>query len=244
MIDLLTPVLENEPRPTPSDPDAKWRYVRSYMLLRASVGVTGVMLPIVLVVLDSRLFRESPDPRGSLSAYYYSGARDVLVGALCVTAAFLMTYKVVERNLDNTASFIAGVAALAVALFPTGRPSPETRLSPLQSTFTEVAVERIHFGAAAVFIVLLALVSLTFGFREGKRPPADDMRRSPTFWRRYHLVCAGAIAAAVAFIGFSKVVAGPANYLLIGEVVAVMAFGASWLMKGLELKVLFGPRRA
>jgi hypothetical protein len=33
---------------------------------------------------------------------------------------------------------------------------------------------------------------------------------------------------------------GPARSLLYGEVVAVWAFSASWLWKGLELKSLFG----
>ena len=238
----LEPVLETEPRPPASAPDERWRYIRSYMGLRAAIGFMGLALPILLFLLDSRLFQETPDPRGSLSAYYYSGARDLLVGSLCITAAFLMTYKVVERNLDNTASIVAGFAALVVALFPTGRPSDEIRLSPLQGVFTEAWVERIHFFAAGVFILALGLVSVTFGIREGKRRDTEDMRRSPRFWRAFHFSCAGVIAAAVAFIVFSKLVAAPPNYLLIGEVAAVWAFGASWLTKGLELDVLMGPR--
>lgn len=238
MIAELEPVLENEPRPRPGDPNDRWRYMQSYMTLRALVGGMGLLLPLLLFFLDSRLFQETPDPRGSLSAYYYSGVRDLFVGALCVTAAFLVTYKVAERNLDNTASIVAGLAALVVALFPTGRPDDALGLTSLQRVFTEEWVERIHFGAAAVFILTLGLVSVTFGIREGKRDAeAEDQRRTPKFWRRFHFACAGAIAAAVAFIAFSKLVAGPANYLLIGEVVAVWAFGASWLMKGLELGV-------
>lgn len=236
----LEPVLETEPRPTPSDSDERWRYVRSYIGLRAAIGFMGLVLPVLMFLLDSRFFQESPDPRGSLSAYYYSGARDLFVGSLCITAAFLMTYKVVERNLDNTASIAAGFAALVVALFPTGRPADEIRLSPLQRVLTEEWVERIHFVAAGVFILTLGLVSVTFGIREGKRRDTEDTM-SPRFWRSFHLTCAGVIAAAVAFIAFSKLVTGPANYLLIGEVAAVWAFGASWLMKGLELKVLAGP---
>ncbi len=241
MIAELEPVLENEPRPQPGDPTDRWRYMRSYMTLRALVGGMGLLLPLLLFLIDSRLFQETPDPRGSLSAYYYSGVRDLFVGALCVTGAFLVTYKVAERNLDNTASIVAGLAALVVALFPTGRPDDALGLTSVQRVFTEEWVERIHFGAAAVFILSLGLVSVTFGIREGKRDPSDDQRRSPLFWRRFHIGCAGVIAAAVVFIAFSKLVVGPPGYLLIGEVAAVWAFGASWLMKGLELGV-FRPR--
>jgi hypothetical protein len=211
------------------------------MGLRAAIGFMGLALPLLLFLLDSRFFQEAPSPRGSLSAYYYSGTRDLFVGALCITGAFLMTYKVVERNLDNTASILAGFAALVVAVFPTGRPSDEIGLSPLQSALTEEWVERIHFLAAAVFILALGVVSVTFGIREGRRKDTADMRMSPRFWRSFHYACAGAIAAAVAFIVLSELVTGPRNSLLIGETVAIWAFGASWLAKGLELKVLAGP---
>lgn len=237
MIAELEPVLENEPRPQPGDPKDRWRYFQSYLTLRALVGGMGLLLPLLLFLLDSRLFQETPDPRGSLSAYYYTGVRDLFVGALCVTAAFLVTYKVAERNLDNTASIVAGFAALLVALFPTGRPDDALGLTSLQRVFTEEWVERIHFGAAAVFILTLGLVSVTFGIREGNRHAAEDQRRSPRFWRRFHLGCAIVIGLAIAFIAFSKLVVGPPGYLLIGEVAAVWAFGASWLMKGLELDV-------
>lgn len=37
-------------------------------------------------------------PRGSLSAYYHSGIRDLFVGSLCVTAVFLITYKMFEHT--------------------------------------------------------------------------------------------------------------------------------------------------
>jgi len=36
----------------------------------------------------------------------------------------------------------------------------------------------------------------------------------------------------------------PKKALLIGEAFSVWAFGASWLMKGLELDILRGTRRA
>ena len=72
------------------------------------------------------------------------------------------------------------------------------------------------------------------------RSPAGSRggRRSPTFWRGYTRSCAGAIAAAVVWIVVTALVGEPSKALLIGEAVAVWAFGASWLMKGLELDFL------
>ncbi|GAA2611899.1 hypothetical protein GCM10010399_48480 [Dactylosporangium fulvum] len=90
-------------------------YLRSYLLMRAVIGFVGVALPFVLVLGDWALEHGSLLAKGSLSAYFYSGMRDVFVGCLCVTGVFLMTYKVFEHTLDNLLSSVAGVAALGVA---------------------------------------------------------------------------------------------------------------------------------
>lgn len=235
MIDLLTPELTVEPRPT--DPDRS-RYVRSYLIMRIFVGVLGVALPFLLVLSDYVAF-DGPFLRDSLSAYYYSGAREVFVGTLSATAVFLITYKVATRSLDNTLSIVAGLAVGFVAAFPTGRPAQVLGLTPLQERLGESVVAAIHFTAAAAFIVSLAVITYTFGVREGARAPREG-KRSPTFWRRYHWLCAGAIAAALLWIGVTELAGWPSKSLLIGEAVAVWAFGASWLMKGLELDTLRG----
>ncbi len=239
MLDLLTPEVTVRSRPDGGDAS---RYVRSYLIMRVFVGALGVALPFLLVLGDALLFDGDPFPRDSLSAYYYSGMREVFVGTLSATAVFLVTYKVADRTLDNTLSTLAGAAALVVALFPTGRPGGAGELTPLQDRLGETAVATIHFTAAAVFIVSLAVMSYYFGKREGARP-AQEGKRSPAFWRRYHWFCAGAIVAALVWIGVTQLVGWPEESLLIGEAVAVWAFGASWFMKGLELDMLLGTRR-
>jgi hypothetical protein len=237
-LDFLTPELTVE-RP-PADRDVS-RYVRSYLIMRISVGALGVALPFMLVFCDGVFFNGDPFPRDSLSAYYYSGVRDLFVGTLSATAIFLITYKVANRTLDNTLSILAGIAGLAVALFPTGLPAHVNVLTPLQDRLGEGVVEAIHFTAAGVFIVSLGVICFFFGVREGARPPRQG-NRSPRFWRRYHWSCAGAIAAALLWIGVTQVAGGPSESLLIGEAVSVWAFGASWFMKGLELDILRGSR--
>lgn len=243
MKDFLEPVVETEPRPTPSDPE-KLRYLRSYLFMRAMIGAIGIALPIALVFFDGVMLDGEPFPRDSLSAYYYSGVRDLFVGALCATAVFLLTYKVVEKNLDNTLSLVAGLAVLGVALFPTGTPSDDIAFSPLQDRLSEGLVEGIHFVSAAIFLVSLAVLCVFFGVREGKRPVQKGQHRSPAFWRRYHWTCAGVIGASLIFILALAPAGQPSKTLLIGEAISVWAFGASWLMKGLELDILrgTGPR--
>jgi hypothetical protein len=243
--DFLKPVVAVEPRPT--DPDMS-RYVRSYLIMRVVVGALAVVLPFMLVLCDGLWFDADPFPRTSLSAYYYSGVRDLFVGTLSATGIFLITYKVAERNLDNTLSLFAGLAVIVVALFPTGLPKHFAKLTPLQDRLGESAVETIHFIAAGAFIVSLAVISYFFGKREGMRPRREGKRRSPRFWRLYHWGCAGAIGAALLWIAVTELSEwGPNESLLYGEAASVWAFGASWLWKGLELDMLRGrpaPRLA
>lgn len=239
MIKLLEP--ETVVRRRPTDPEGA-KYVRSYLVMRLAVGLIGVLLPLLLVLLDWGLFDGDPVPRDSLSAYYYSGMRELFVGALCATGVFLMTYKVTERTLDNTLSWVAGVAAVLVALWPTGRPSDGIGLTPLQDRVGEDAVQWIHFGSAAIFIVSLAVITFFFGVREGARP-ARAGNRPPAFWRAYHWCCAGGIVAALVWIVVTQVVGEPRTSLLIGEWAAVWAFGASWFAKGAEWDILRGLPR-
>jgi hypothetical protein len=224
--------------PRPADPRSiEARYVRSFLILRIFVGVLGVSLPFLLVFVDRVAFDGSPFPRGSLSAYYYSGMREVFVGTLSAIGVFLIAYKVAERNLDNTLSFLAGVSAIVIPLFPTARPSHRGALTPLQDLLGESAVKEVHFVASAVFLVSLTVMSFFFGKREGARPPRQGAR-SPRFWQWFHWACAGLMVAALVWLGVTALAGGPSRSALIGQTVSAWAFGASWLMKGLELDLL------
>lgn len=232
----LWPHVAVQPRLTGPGTD---RYVRSYLVMRVLVGALGIALPLLLVLGEPLLFDGQPFPRGSLSAYYYSGARELFVGALCAIGVFLVTYKVAERSGENWLSFFAGVAVTVVALFPTGRPGIGVTPTPLQNLLGETTVERIHFTAAAVFIGSLAVISYYFA-----KPPPGSGRRSPSFWHRYHLTCAGFIVAALLLAAVAGFTSWPDKGLLIAEAVAIWAFGASWFMKGLEIDTLLGRHEA
>ena len=221
-------------------------YVRSYLLLRTAIGLLGLALPVLVVLGDLWLDGLDDFPRSSLSAYYHSGVRDVFVGVLCATALFLLTYKAFERNGDNVLASAAGVLALGVAIFPTSRPGPQVPPTALQNLITEPVAAFVHFTCAVVFIGLLGVLSWFFGKREGGRSQERDgyrAQRSPTFWKWFHRICSLIIIGAVAFIGLSKWTGFLASYsVLIGEIVAVSAFGVSWLAKGWERPVVWPQR--
>lgn len=234
---FLAPVTTSEPRQ--SDP-ISLLYVRSYLILRLGVGVIGITLPFILVLCDGLLFDGKPFPRVSISAYYYSGMRDLMVAAICSTGVFLLAYKIAERNLDNTLSLVGGAAALVTALSPPSLP-PGVPLGPLQKLIGASVCAWTHFGAAVVLLVSLGGLSFFFGLREGAKDPQVG-KLPPRFWRMFHWLCAGLIAAALIWMGLFSLFPqlGPSQTLLYGETLSLCAFGASWLLKGLELDTLRG----
>ena len=206
-------------------------------MLRRIVGVLGLAVPVLLVLGEPIVFNGQPFPRGSLSAYYYSGAREVFVGALCAIGIFLVTYKVADRSRENRLSTYAGLAVIVVAICPTGRPGIGVTATPLQQRFGEETIQGIHFGAAGIFIAALAVISYYFA-----QPPPSDAAVSQSRWARVHLLSTGFIAAALLLAAVAGITSRPDKGLLIAEWVAVWAFGASWLVKGLELDLLIDSR--
>jgi hypothetical protein len=239
---FLRPAPVATERPAPDS--GAGRYVRSFLFERLVIGSLGVLLPIAVVFVDWGVFSGNPVPRGSLSAYYYSGMREWFVLTIGTTGFFLIAYKVSESDLDNTLSIVGGVCALLIPIFPTGRTGAEKlhglALTPLQDLLGEKTVQVVHFAASAGFILSLAGISILFGRREAARPPHGN-RRSPGFWRTFHFTCAGAIGAAgIWILVTSKLVDGPYWSLLAGETVCALAFGASWFAKGYEIQYLLG----
>ncbi len=79
--------------------------------LRRAVGIVGLALPLVLYAIAG--------PRESLSAYYFSPARDVFVGLLFLLGGMLWAYRGHDHG-DRVCSAVASVGLAVVALAPTG----------------------------------------------------------------------------------------------------------------------------
>jgi hypothetical protein len=69
--------------------------VISYLTLRKVIGLLGLALPFLAMVGARLLFHTGLQV--SLSAYYHTGMRDVLVGILFAIGFFLGGYKGYER---------------------------------------------------------------------------------------------------------------------------------------------------
>ena len=94
----------------------------TYRRIRKSIGLLGVLLPIVLLCFSLiNFFNTQIQP--SISHYYYTNLRDIFTGTLYAVGLFLFLYKGHTNKSflknDNLLTNIAGVMATGVALVPT-----------------------------------------------------------------------------------------------------------------------------
>jgi hypothetical protein len=241
-------MLAPDPRPRPRDlsdrNDPAVLYAKSYLLIRVSVGVIGILLPIALMLGEWLLIRGGLEVRGSLSAYYHSSMRDLFVASLSVTGFLLMTYMAGERRTpDFWISLVAGLAVVGVAFFPTGRPAlqpgaplcgtvPEpAKCSSVQQALGEDLTAGIHFACAAIFILSLAVIAFRFASR-------DRSRYHEERFARVQKVCAWIILVLIVWVvlgSFLPLTIGAFTPLYVGEVGSVWAFGVSWLIASRDL---------
>jgi hypothetical protein len=212
-------------------------YARTYVWMRAIVGVLGIALPIVYVLGELVFLRGTFRVQDSISAYYHTSVRDVFVAGMCVIGFLLITYMIGQpRTSDFWLSLVAGVAVVGLVLVPTERPGLEpddlrcgprvdiAGCSPVQNLVGETPAAWLHFGFAAVFIAALARVAFLF---------AKRVRRDRPGMARIQVGCAVLIVVAIGWIAVGDPVELPiATFtpLYVGEVVAIWAFGVSWLL--------------
>lgn len=190
----------------------------SYLTLRRVVGLLGVLLPVLLAV-GCFVLGSCAELESSISAYYGTEMRDVLVGVLFVIGWFLFSYKGYERK-DDIAGDLACFFALGVALFPT--------------TSASEAIRTVHFISAAAFFLVLAYFSL-FLFTQTKKgvPPTPEKRTRNRIYVAcgvIMLACIASVALYNAFLQDAPVAAVKPVFWL--ESLALWAFGWSWFVKG------------
>jgi hypothetical protein len=220
-------------------------YARSYLQIRLLIGLTGFLLPLLLVVIDWLFITSGRQVQGSMSAYYHTPARDVFVAGLSIVGALLLTYMTAQVwTWDFILSSVAGVAVLVVAFFPTWRAglvagsphcgdtaSTPTGCTALQQTLGEGHVAMIHGVAASIFVAMLCGLCFVFAAREKRY-------RGHTTRRALYMGCAAVIVLASGWAYF-----GPTLHLFaydlgkvyVGEVFAFYAFSLSWFASSWDL---------
>ena len=197
--------------------------VVSCLTLRKAVGILSIALPLVLVV-GKRLL-DGPGIQSSISAYYYTGMRDIFVGTLCATGVLLFSYRGYDR-IDRLVANLAGVFVVGLALFPTA--------SATGGSTAQSIVGHIHLTFASAYFLAQAYFSLVLFTKTdpARQMTARKKRRNVVYTACgcTIVVCLALVLVDFAFLEHSAVQALDPVFWL--EVVAVFAFGISWLTKG------------
>jgi len=206
----------------------------SFKTMRLMVGIMGMALPVVLLLWSGLLVR-APFLLDSISAYYHTNLRDIFVGILCAVSFFLFAYHGYDK-WDFFAFKTASLSALGVAFFPAFIKSPVNpyvHIAPNVSAATNL----VHYASPAVFFTTLAAVSL-FLFT---KTDAETRKRGLDLRKRVgnavYVSCGLTMVACLALLlallllpdGSPVFDLEPAFWL---ELVALFAFGISWLVKG------------
>ena len=196
--------------------------VISYLALRKTIGVLGILLPFVLALGAIIIFHMSL--QSSISYYYYTGMRDVFVGTLFAIGFFLFSYKGYERA-DDIAGHVACISAVGMALFPT-RPGPDD----------EGIIGYIHFALAALlFLTLIYFSFVLFTKTDPDREPTRRKLQRNRIYRACGWTMSACILLIVLFFVLPDGVASPIEQydpVFWLEAIMVVAFGFSWLTKG------------
>jgi len=206
--------------PAPASNDS---LVVSYLTLRKAIGIVGISLPFALAL--GYVLAGGAGIVSSVSGYYWTAMRDVLVGSLCAIGVFLLSYRGYETT-DDVAGDLACVLALGVALCPTA--------PPVGATAAQLLVGKLHFGFAAGLFLVLAFFSLVL-FRKtdpSASPTPRKLQRNVVYTVcGYVILACIALAAGVSLFADDSPIKRlrPVFWL---EATAIVAFGVSWLTKG------------
>jgi signal transduction histidine kinase len=191
----------------------------SFLTLRKSIGFLAFFLAPALV-LGSFILDETRYIQVSMSAYYHTGVRNLLVGVICGISLFLFCYHG-YKWYDSLLSKLAGLFALGIAFFPTSETNDKSDI-----------ISILHYVTSGIFLVILAFMSF-FLFTKSKGAMTSMKKQR----NRVYRVCGIVIFVSVALIpvaGFDGIweyikFLKPTFTL---ETIALIAFGISWLTKG------------
>jgi len=218
---------------------------RPFDKLRGFIGALGIAFPIFVPLVAFALSRQALEP--SLSAYYYTSAGFMFIGAIWAMAFFLLSYQA-YGTADKILSALAWLFAVLITLFPTEPPPGYTcpplspTAPPCPSAFAQLIgtqlTATLHYAFAISLFVVLGIFSLIMFVRSDdkyiNRPIKDtDPKREIRIRKRrrnvVHRICAVLI--------FAMIVLCPILYAyhlsITGwEALGLWAFGISWLTKG------------
>jgi len=187
--------------------------VFDYRALRLLMGIIALTLPFLVTLLSS-------SPLSSISASYYTEARDAFVGMLFVVGAFMWAYNG-HTIKEAVASKIASVAAICVVMFPTSCDICETNI-----------ISITHYGAAVILFAILAYFCFVPFRLNTKGKKGKKGRRS-----KIYFVCGGIMVGCMLSLFIAKLILSDETIETLRvtywvETIALVTFGFAWIVAG------------
>lgn len=190
----------------------------SHLTLRRAVGVFGLLLP-VLVVVGAFFLDSLTEILASVSHYYGTSMRDVLVGFEFTMGWFLFAYRGYERQ-DDIVGDLACLFFLGAALFATTSDNETIRI--------------VHAVCAAGLFLSLAYFSL-FLFTKttpGGTPTPQKIERNKIYVACGIVMLACILLSGLYLLFFQDTGLSRIKPVFWLEALAMWSFGLSWITKG------------
>ncbi|WP_216322408.1 hypothetical protein [Deinococcus aestuarii] len=213
----------------------------SALALRQAIGGLGLLMP--LVVWSIGQYDGLPvHIYDTISAHYYSRARDLFVGTMALVGVLIFFYRSPYR-WDEVVAKVTGVAAVFVGLLPM---TPSAGMRADTSSSLALGLHPLPvtaFFVGGIFLVGVSFRRTTLGQLTGEAPGhlatiAELERQNPRKHRRnrLYLGCAGVMSLGALVLAAQNVLSEqfgwPGGWRFVPESTAVMAFALAWLVKG------------
>lgn len=200
--------------------------VVSYLELRKAIGIIGIVLPIILYFGGLILFQTGL--QSSISRYYHTDMRDVLVGTLVAVGIFLFAYKGYKG--DAIFGKLACVFAIGVALFPC------TPSGAVSNTARIIGIFHLIF-TVLFFGTLIYFSYFLFTKSDQKTLPKKKQQRNVVY-KTCGIVMTICLLGIVISFFFPYLMAWLGSPIFWFEAGAIWSFGISWFTKGEAIAIL------
>lgn len=219
----------------------------NYLAHRKAIGYLGLILPWILMLLDTRGLTQLA-VRPTISDYYYSHFGSVFIGILFTIGFALFTYKGYEEPntwiTDNSISNIAGIAAILVALFPACPQHNDTSGFGCNCVADSIYIccqYNIHGISTATFFISIIYMA-AFKFTKSKDAPITPSKRLKNMFYKISAIGMGVAITLIATFFLAKKMHWQITLsieefkpVLILEIIAIEIFAVAWLVKGKAL---------
>ena len=196
-----------------------------YKALRLMLGIIAFALPWLVTAIA-----QSPLP--SISASYFTEARDEFVGLLFVVGGLLLAYNG-HTSREALASKIAAICALLVALFATAKACGDPGKSAV-----------IHTAAAVVLFSILAWFCFVPFRKNTKGKGGKKGKRAKLYFACGSVIVASMAVGLISKLFFSCEKVASLDLIFWVEAISLGAFGVAWIVAGKVIPLIVDEEEA